>query len=415
MKTQNYNNPKKYCVVHVGARDHYQLAQALNEKEMLARLLTDFYTPDFLIRLAGNQLPKLYARYNKNLSSKLVHNNLFSKIYIESNAYLTGKSNFHKNKILDRYFSKQALYYVKKNAISGIVCYSYYWSVVADAIANNKWDGQAVVFQVHPVAQQIKQILRYDREATGLSYLPEAEERSPEKQDTDYISSLKYATTIITASTFTKNGMSEQGVPAEKITVIPYGCDISDMSPVQCAPAIVNRQSEQSLPLKLLWVGQLAYRKAPHHLFNAVKHFSKKYVQLSVITRSSIPDELSKLIPENVTVYNSVSNQQREEMYRTHHLFVMPSLVEGFGLVYLEALGQGLPILCTSNTGGADIISHGHEGFIVPHGNVNAIQECIQICLDDRKLLFQMSMAAYMRAKQWSWEQFRKELQITLA
>jgi glycosyltransferase involved in cell wall biosynthesis len=130
-------------------------------------------------------------------------------------------------------------------------------------------------------------------------------------------------------------------------------------------------------------------------------------VELSLVTRSEIPKELERLAPDNVRVYARVSDQAREEMYATHHLFAMPSLVEGFGLVYLEALAQGLPIICSSNSGGPDIIRDGVEGFIVAAGDPEAIVERIERCLEAPELLPRMSAAAATTAQEWSWSRFR--------
>ncbi len=115
-------------------------------------------------------------------------------------------------------------------------------------------------------------------------------------------------------------------------------------------------------------------------------------------------------MPANVHVYNDIDNQILQALYRNHHLFVMPSLVEGFGLVYQEALAEGLPILCTENTGGADIVTDGVEGFIVPAGDADIIATRIDACLRSRSLLPSMSKAARERSAQWTWERFRSEI-----
>jgi glycosyltransferase involved in cell wall biosynthesis len=147
----------------------------------------------------------------------------------------------------------------------------------------------------------------------------------------------------------------------------------------------------------------------------AVGRYAPDQVQLSIVSRSPLPDELAAMIPANVRILRDVSNEELTILYRSHHLFAMPSLVEGFGLVYQEALAEGLPVLCTINTGGADIISHGEEGFVIPAGDVNAIADCIDRCLSCRELLPRMSERAQRNAQVWTWEKFREGVRSAVA
>ena len=58
-----------------------------------------------------------------------------------------------------------------------------------------------------------------------------------------------------------------------------------------------------------------------------------------------------------------------------HDVFVFPSLFEGFGLVLLEAMAMGLPMITTAHTAGPDLLEDGKEGFIVPIRSAEAIAE----------------------------------------
>jgi glycosyltransferase involved in cell wall biosynthesis len=293
-----------------------------------------------------------------------------------------------------------------------MICYSYYWKGVAEARASGKYNSPTIVFQVHPISTQIKRVLRDDRAKTGLTYSPEPEEEVTPEQDNSYINSLQYADGIITASSFTAQGLIEAGVSPTKIFVSPYGIGFTPEIDIQ-----INDEPRwhDQYPLRLLWVGQLAYRKAPHHLFDAVRHFTPEQVQVSIVSRNKITAELASLIPPNVQIYTSIDDRERQEMYRNHHLFVMPSLVEGFGLVFGEALAEGLPILCTTNTGGPDIIQNGIEGFVVPAGDPEAIINVIDTCLLDKTILISMACASRKAANRWSWTNFRHSIRTHLA
>ena len=93
-----------------------------------------------------------------------------------------------------------------------------------------------------------------------------------------------------------------------------------------------------------------------------------------------------------------------------HDVFVFPSLFEGFGLVLLEAMAMGLPIITTTHTAGPDLIEEGREGFIVPIRDANAIAEKLTRLHEDRSLRDEMSASARRRAKEFTWEDYGAKL-----
>lgn len=406
----------RYAVAVYGPRDHYQVQLALHEAGALEQVFTDFYAPHWLIAAADRVAPSvaqmLRRRHHPELGAEYFSGDLIKKELLLRYLSWRGLTVAQRYDVIDYEFSKRAARYVEHHPKIGLVCYSYYWQAVAELRAAGRWDGPAVVFQVHPAPSQIKRIIREDRARTGLTYLPEPEELLEPERDRDCMASLSCADGIIAASSFTKRGLVESGVLADNIQVVPYG--LGTLHPAMDSSDGALRWKQQR-PLRLLWVGQLAYRKGAHHLFEAVRHFSPEQVQVTMVTRSSVPDELALRLPPNVTICNSVTDLERQVMYRTHHLFVLPSLVEGFGLVYGEALSEGLPILATMNTGAPDIIRNGFDGFIVSPGNSEGIAAIIEQCLCDASCLPSMAQAIAHSAGQWTWEGFRRGIRRSIA
>jgi glycosyltransferase involved in cell wall biosynthesis len=420
---------QEYAVVVYGRRDHYQVALALHEAGALDRVFTDYYAPHWLVRLADRLDPplgrKLRLRHHPSLSARYFEGDLFKKQLLFHYWGCRGLTLQQRYALLNDFLSDRAARYAIRHPQSGVICYSYYWHHLAQVRAAGLWTGIAIVFQVHPVAAQIRRILAQDRARTSLSYSPEPEELASSGREgghaDDHLTSLQQADGVITASSFTARGLIEAGVPAIRVRVVPYGCGcgLAETTPGMAAdmavtPSPAGARWERQRPLRILWVGQLAYRKAPHHLFDAVRRFSPGQVELSVVSHSAVPPELAALVPPNVTILNSVSDRERQEMYQTYHLLAMPSLVEGFGLVYMEALAEGLPVLCTTNTGGPDVITNGMEGFIVPPGDSDAIADAIEACLCDPGLLPSMSVAALTVSATSTWSRFRAGIRASL-
>jgi len=93
-----------------------------------------------------------------------------------------------------------------------------------------------------------------------------------------------------------------------------------------------------------------------------------------------------------------------------HDVFVLPSLHEGFALVLLEAMSQGLPLIATSNTGIGDILTDEREGFLIPIRSADAIVEKLEQLIRNRELLAEMSAAAKRTAAQCSWDGYERRL-----
>lgn len=396
---------RRWAVVHAGRRDDYQVALALHEDGALQSLLTDFYTPDWLRRLTRDWrwVPGLNSRTRSGLPSHLTRNDLIQALGPLAIRWARIEP-IGPNLWLEARLSQRASRFARRYPDIGVLCYSYYWEWLARARLLHLWNGPGVVLQVHPIAGQVRSILERDRAATGLTYAPEREELLPHDAAERYRLAMLNADSLIAASSFTARGLIDAGASPDRVAIVPYGADC----PLDGRRDIHPTRFRSSHTLRLLWVGQLAYRKGAHHLFRALRRLPRGSVELTIMTRSQMPEELVSLLPDCVRVHSSVSDAERDWLYMTHDLFVMPSLVEGFGLTYLEALARGLPILCTPNSGGPDLVSHGKEGFIVEAGRAGSIADTLMRCLDDRSILPGMAERARQTARTLTWNRFRR-------
>jgi glycosyltransferase involved in cell wall biosynthesis len=93
---------------------------------------------------------------------------------------------------------------------------------------------------------------------------------------------------------------------------------------------------------------------------------------------------------------------------------VFPSLFEGFGLVLLEAMSCGVPVIATPNGAAPDFVTDGEDGFIVPIRDPEAVAEKLEILVRDRDRLAAMSEAAMRTAARHSWTRYRERLVTTV-
>lgn len=91
-------------------------------------------------------------------------------------------------------------------------------------------------------------------------------------------------------------------------------------------------------------------------------------------------------VAEAVRFVGYVNDSDLAELYRQATALVHPARSEGYGLVLLEAMGMGLPVVAAAATGPAEIICDGENGLLVPVGNPAELAKCVLRVLTDNRL-----------------------------
>jgi alpha-maltose-1-phosphate synthase len=210
---------------------------------------------------------------------------------------------------------------------------------------------------------------------------------------------LRLATRVIVASTFTKQTLREAPCTA-RIDIVPYGAP---------SPA-TGEIGTPTGRLKILFAGSLGQRKGLSYLLKAVEML-KGGAELTLLGRKAV----SNCVPLDSAVQRhrwvpSLSHAGVLREMQNHDVLVLPSLFEGFGLVILEAMAQGTPVITTDHTAGPDIVENGADGFLVPIRSAAAIAEKLELLATDRERLMAMKSAAKAKAGSLGWETYRRRL-----
>jgi glycosyltransferase involved in cell wall biosynthesis len=217
---------------------------------------------------------------------------------------------------------------------------------------------------------------------------------------------LAAADVVMVASSFTRKTIKAAPCPPKPIHVIPYGAPLPGPLTKAARPA--------GEKLKVLFVGSLGQRKGLSYLLEAVAMLPHA-VELTLIGTKTVQNcaPLNAAVARHRWIPSLPHDEILREMSRAD-VFVFPSLFEGFGLVLLEAMSQGLPIIATAHTAAPDLIAEGESGFIVPIRSAQAIAEKLDLLARDSRLLSAMSHAARETAVQTTWEQYRARLSQAL-
>jgi glycosyltransferase involved in cell wall biosynthesis len=399
---------QRWVVVHDAERDHYELPIALAEVGLLERFVTDWYTPldePLWRRFAQTRVAKsvfgISKRYRPELPSRLTADN---KVGFFS-SYLRHKllRRFLLDEVVGGNTGRHAAAIANQQG-AHLLAASY---CAATAFEHLRPDLKRVLFQVHPHPRFLRSLYRAqmesDHDYVGLTH--EAEIAGSEKELAQWEQESNLADHILCASAFTRRSLESSGIPTHKISVIPYGINSEIFQ--------FGRPSVDE-PMKALYVGQKVARKGLRMLLRVWQQLQPANARL-VLAGGHVRDEsVLQGFEQFYTETPRIGTGDLVRLFQSADVFVLPSLAEGFGHVYLEALACGVPIICTENTGGADIIRHGESGWILPAGDPAALADCLSWVFSHRRQMREMREAARAVAEKYSWDRFREEIRGAL-
>ena len=229
--------------------------------------------------------------------------------------------------------------------------------------------------------------------------LSDQTEDSPVALQSRYDRELELADTILTGSTFAKASFVAEGIPRKKIKVVPYGVDLRRFN--------AEERDHEGPGFEVLYVGRISFRKGVGHLLKAYESFQKRDSKLSLV--GNVVGDRKCLGPyEHLFAHAShVPQVDLPRLYRRADVFVFPSLSEGMGLVALEAMACGCPVIVT-NHGPSEVVRDRVDGFVVPAGDVEAIRGALEALYGDPELRRRMSQAAREQAARHTWGHYAR-------
>lgn len=372
-----------------GARDGYEVPAALHEAGMLEVLLTDAYGSGGL--LASGGLVRA-VRENADLPRSKVRSSLFLAVVKQACGRMFSdpeRRNLRPDALLSRALGRMA-----RRRHAHIFTYEPY------AVPRPRGgfpDGRRqVVFFYHPHVDAEDAIYDSDRLRFPEAHAGAVGSASPWRRRT--ADAWRYADLVLCASTFTKQTLLAAGLTAERCVVVPYG-----------TRPVAGARMERHGGLKLLFVGRNPLRKGLHHVLAAWAESRKgPNDHLTVVCRER-PEAIRRMTEglADVRWRADVTPEELARLYEESDALVVPSLCEGFGHVYLEAMSRGCAVVGTPNSALPDIGGEDAGVFVCQPGNVGALTTLISTAASAPELFRRCSAAAAERAAAFTWGRFR--------
>lgn len=195
-----------------------------------------------------------------------------------------------------------------------------------------------------------------------------------------------------------------------KLSLIPHGVDVGRFYPRnKVHPAVSSEKTS------VLFVGRLASRKGVSRAIESMANLRDYNIELLIAGSGRHEDRLKRLasnlkVTESVKFLGFVPDDELPLLYSTADIFLFPSRYEGFGLVFLEAMACGTPVIGTPVGGIPDVVDDGVNGFVVSH-DVGDISAKIEHCHLNPDLLSKISENASQKAKKMDWLQVAEQVE----
>ena len=212
--------------------------------------------------------------------------------------------------------------------------------------------------------QYFMEILQEEYEIWGLKYTAMhkgvCEMELQEYEETDKIA---------VPSLFVKQTFIDRGIPESKLIHVPYGVSLSEFFPTPKEDKI----------FRIMHCGSITLRKGIQYLIQAFHELNLPDAELWLVGSLDpiMKPILDQYASNKIIRKGTYPQNQLRHLYSQCSVFCIASIEDGFGMVISQAMACGLPVIHTTNTGGADIVRDGVDGFCVPIRDVEALKEKI--------------------------------------
>lgn len=308
-------------------------------------------------------------------------------------------------------FADGVLAFAEAEGIHYDLIHSHYWlsGLVAERL-QQQWPHAPIVHMFHTLGH-MKNLIAQD-----------AGERAPQDRLDGEARVVQIADRLIAATPAEERQLLEYyTADAAKIRVIPPGVDLSRFRPIDQKEA----KRKVGIPCgnaNILFVGRIEPLKGVDTLLRAMSILQERHPEaiqetcLAIVGgdpwRDDLDTEMARLqqLRTDLGIHNLVTFLGAKDQdvlpyyYAAAEMVVMPSHYESFGMVALEAMAMGTPVIASEVGGLAHLVQPGVNGFHVPSRDPEALAARILVLLTNKPLRQQLGEQARAHTKQYSWE-----------
>lgn len=382
-------------VAQLGARQHYQIARNFHSNGALVRLYTDIWDPipDVLKPLAqslgGRPVRRLVGRRGP-LPADLVRSDFALAALWHVRLLLAAGNRASAYSLYAAQGSAFARTVARALSRERFTTFFGFASAALEALEQSRALGRLAVLDETAPTHLEDEIIdaeqrRFPGWEPGFAPAPKDFLRRIEAE-------WEAADRILVNSTWTRDALVACGATAGKIHVVPIAY------PASVPPRPKRRASGE--PLRVLWLGTLNLRKGLPYALESARMLEGAPVWFTFAGPTAVDLDRASPLPRNADFPGQVPRSDVARLWADHHLFLLPTLSDGFAITQIEAMAHGLPVIATAHCGA--VVEAGRSGLIVPARDPQAIADAVRAFIDGRIDIEASSNAALVRAREFS-------------
>jgi glycosyltransferase involved in cell wall biosynthesis len=213
---------------------------------------------------------------------------------------------------------------------------------------------------------------------------------------------IELADYILTVSELARESYIDAGVPRERLASIPVGCDLDRFrSTAQLTPGA---------PFTFIFAGHASLRKGVDTLLDAACRLEDQDLDFRLWFAGGQEDDLPWHTVASIEQLGYLPQEVLADRLREADCLILPSRHDSFGMVVVEAMATGCPVIVSDQVGAKQAVTEGESGWIVPADEADALADHMRWCIEHPDAVRSMGQAAWADASDYSWDAYHRRV-----
>lgn len=401
----------KVIVAHSQQQHSYRLAVALERARLLeAYCTTVYYRPRNFTSLAAKALPPFWRKKatgrhcNELPDARVIQCTEFGGLAVLfcHNIPFMRRWYWQIKRIVDDRFGRKVAKLAAKTGADAVVCYDGCSAVLFEEVKRLSPGTVTIADMSAANALYLKSVYELD-EAERPEFAKSLHSWKRVWDPVDVARTereLAAADAFLCGSTFVERSLGYSNIGPDKCAVCHYGVDTEKF------PYRERVEKPESEPLTFVYLGIVGEHKGVAYLFEAFEGIPASKARLVCVGAVRISDSIAAGLPANIELKGMVQHDEVSALLLNADVMLFPSLGDGFSLSIMEGFASGLPVVCSDNTGAADCVIEGENGFVVPTRDAAALRERIEWFCSNRGRIPHMAACARKVVLGLTWDEY---------